>query len=320
MFATPRHCSHLFPLVATMVISLATAAEARHWRYHGYYGFYWPDRSIRQYRAEDTTPRNSPPVVQTSGFGLAVAHMIRACEEQSIELRKMPFDVIARTVRPSEPQQNALDTIRTAVSDAANMLAATCPKDIPAMPSERLDALRHAIDALLESRTTMHPALANFYASLDEEQKARIVVNVSSNVQTKPNRDSRLDADFDNQQHAGQDPVCRQWASILRSWPIRQIEAGTQLSDEQHAALYEVTAAFYHAASGLVSSCPAENPLTPLGRLEAEQKQLEALRQGIDIIQPVITGFEKLLTDAQKTRLDAVVNETTGATAVRVGR
>jgi hypothetical protein len=84
--------------------------------------------------------------------------------------------------------------------------------------------------------------------------------------------------------------------------------------------LYEVTAAFYHAASGLVSSCPAENPLTPLGRLEAEQKQLEALRQGIDIIQPVITGFEKLLTDAQKTRLDAVVNETTGATAVRVGR
>jgi hypothetical protein len=159
MFATPRHCSHLFPLVATMVISLATAAEARHWRYHGYYGFYWPDRSIRQYRAEDTTPRNSPPVVQTSGFGLAVAHMIRACEEQSIELRKMPFDVIARTVRPSEPQQNALDTIRTAVSDAANMLAATCPKDIPAMPSERLDALRHAIDALLESRTTTLPCM-----------------------------------------------------------------------------------------------------------------------------------------------------------------
>jgi hypothetical protein len=317
MFATPCRCSRLFPLVAMMAISLATAAEARHWRYHGYYGFYWPDRSTRQYRAEETTPRNSPPVVQTSGFGLAVAHMIRACEEQSVELRKMPFDVIARTVRPSEPQQNALDTIRTAVSDAADMLAATCPKDIPALLGERLDALRHAIDALLESRTTMHPALANFYASLDEEQKARIVVNVSSNVQTKPNRDSRLAVDFDNQQHADQDPVCRQWAAILRSWPIRQVEAGTQLSDEQHAALYEVTAAFYHAAAGLVSSCPAENPLTPLGRLEAEQMQLEALRRGIDIIQPVVMTFEKLLTDVQKTRLDAVVNESTGPTPVR---
>jgi hypothetical protein len=89
--------------------------------------------------------------------------MIRACEEQSIELRKTPFDGISRTVRPSESQQNALDTIRSAASVATDMLAATCPKDIPAMPSERLDALRHAIDALLESRTTMHPALASFY-------------------------------------------------------------------------------------------------------------------------------------------------------------
>jgi hypothetical protein len=200
------------------------------------------------------------------------------------------------------------------------MLAATCPKDIPAIPSERIDALRHAIDALLESRTTMHPALADFYASLDEEQKVRIVVNLSSNVQTKLNRDSRPAADLDKQQNADQDPICRQWASILRRWPIRQIEDGTQLSDEQHAALYEVAAAFYHAASGLVSSCPAENPLTPLGRLEAEQKQLQALRRGIDIIQPVITSFEKLLTDAQKTRLDAVVNEPTAPTSVRVSR
>jgi hypothetical protein len=246
--------------------------------------------------------------------------MIRACEEQSIELRKTPFDGISRTVRPSESQQNALDTIRSAISAATDMLAATCPKDIPAMPSERLDVLRHVIDALLESRTTMHPALANFYASLDEEQKARIVVNLSSSVQTKLNRDSRLAADLDKQQNADQDTICGQWALFLRRWPIRQIEDSTQLSDEQHAAFYEVAAALYHAASGLVSSCPAENPLTPLGRLEAEQKQLQALRRGIDIIQPVITSFEKLLTDAQKTRLDAVLNQPTGPTSVRVTR
>jgi hypothetical protein len=321
MFATPCRRLRLFPLLTMVVmISVASAAEARHWRYHGYHGFYWPDRSTRQDRAEAVTPRNSPPVVQTSGFGLALAHLIRACEEQSIELRKTPFDAISRTVRPSERQQNALDTIRRAVSDAADMLAATCPKDIPAMPSERLATLSHATDALLESRATMHPALANFHASLGEEQKARIVVNFSSNVQTKPNRDPRLTTDFANQQSANQDLACRQWASILRSWPVKQIEAGTQLSDEQHAALYEVAAAFYRAASGLISSCPAENPLTPLGRLEAEQTQLQALRRGIDIIQPVITTFEKSLTDPQRKRLDAVVNESTGPTLVRVTR
>jgi hypothetical protein len=110
--------------------------------------------------------------------------MIRACEDQSIELRETPFDGISRTVRPSESQQNALETIRSAVSAATDKLAATCPKDIPTMPSEQLDTLTHAIDAFLESRTTMRPALAGFYASLDEQQKARIVVNLTSNDQT----------------------------------------------------------------------------------------------------------------------------------------
>jgi hypothetical protein len=108
MFAIVCRCSRLFPLVTMMAITLTSAAEARHWRYNGYYGFYWPDRSTRRDRAEEAAPHNSPPVVQTSGFGLAVAHMIRACEEQSIELRKTPFDVISRTVRPTEHQQNAL--------------------------------------------------------------------------------------------------------------------------------------------------------------------------------------------------------------------
>ncbi len=132
MFAIVCRCSRLFPLVAMMAISLASAAEARHWRYNGYYGFYWLDRGTRRDRAEEAAPRNSPPLVQTSGFGLAVARMIRACDEQSMELRKTPFDVISRTVRPSERQQNALDAIRSAVSVAADMLAATCPKDNPA--------------------------------------------------------------------------------------------------------------------------------------------------------------------------------------------
>jgi hypothetical protein len=128
MFAAPCRCSRLFFPVMMMVITLASAADARHWRYNGYYGFYWKDHSIRQDRAKEAAPRNSPPVVQTSGFGLAVAHMIRACEEQSIGLRKTPFDVISRTVRPSERQQNALDTIGSAVSDAAVCSRLLAPK------------------------------------------------------------------------------------------------------------------------------------------------------------------------------------------------
>ena len=42
---------------------------------------------------------------------------------------------------------------------------------------------------------------------------------------------------------------------------------------------------------------------TALGRLDAKQRQLQALRQGIDAIQPVLSKFEKSLNDSRRTQL-----------------
>ena len=86
----------------------------------------------------------------------------------------------------------------------------------------------------------------------------------------------------------------------LRSWPVRQIEDGTSLSDEQHATLYELTAAIYRASGRLGTSCNADDRFTPPGRIEARQDQLEALQKGIDAIRPVFSQFESQLTDVQK--------------------
>ena len=70
--------------------------------------------------------------------------------------------------------------------------------------------------------------------------------------------------------------LCQQWVINLRSWPVRQIEDGTSLSDQQHATLYELTAAIYRAAGRLGTSCNADDRFTPPGRLEARQDQLPA--------------------------------------------
>ena len=105
-----------------------------------------------------------------------------------------------------------------------------------------------------------------------------------------------------------QDPVCRQWVAILRSWPVRQVESGISLSDEQLRYLHDLTAAIYRATSGLVGACPAEDRFTALGRLDAKQRQLQALRHGIDAIQPVLSKFEDSLNDSQRTRLAIAVD------------
>jgi hypothetical protein len=41
-----------------------------------------------------------------------------------------------------------------------------------------------------------------------------------------------------------------------------------------------------------VTACPAEGRLTPLGRLDAKQRQLQSVRQGIDAIRPALAAFE----------------------------
>jgi hypothetical protein len=53
----------------------------------------------------------------------------------------------------------------------------------------------------------------------------------------------------------------------------------------------------------LTGACPAEDRFTALGHLDAKQRQLRALRQGIDGIQPVLSKFENSLNDSQRTQL-----------------
>ena len=233
--------------------------------------------------------------------------MIAACTGQAVELKRIPFDLVSRTVQANDAQRNALEQVHSAANDAAETLSAACPKDIPAELGQRLDQLGRALDAIAASLAALRPALATFYDTLDDEQKARLVaIDFSRKSLSKFDQGERRTAnggDPDDGSDAARDPVCRQWVAILRSWPVRQVESAISLSDEQHADLHDLTAAFYRAAGSLTGACPAEDRFTALGRLDAKQRQLQALRQGIDAIQPVLSKFENSLNDSQRTQL-----------------
>jgi hypothetical protein len=288
------------------LVSVSSTAEARRWRYHGSYGYYgYYDRSpaIREQASKQTG--------QSDGFGATVAKMIRACEGDITELKNTPFEIIARTVRPNASQQDALDEVRSATIGAADTLSSTCPKDVSAMPSHKIDSLSQALEAMRNSRASLLPSITKFYTSLDDEQKARIVLNISAAPSPlksdQPYRSSSTTGDD------GQAP-CREWAVTLRSWPTKQIEMELNLSDAQYAALYDVTAAMYRAAAELMMSCPNQGYLTTIGRLDTQQKQLEALRRGMNTTQPVLAAFENLLNADQKTRLRALVGSSPEST------
>ena len=51
-------------------------------------------------------------------------------------------------------------------------IKAACPTELPATPPDRLAAIGKRLDAMLQGVNTVRPALAAFYDSLSDEQKA----------------------------------------------------------------------------------------------------------------------------------------------------
>jgi hypothetical protein len=84
-----------------------------------------------------------------------------------------PTDQVDRAVRPDDAQRAKLIALQSAASQASDMIKAACPSEVPATPPERLAAVGKRLNAMLQAVETMRPALADFYNSLNDDQKAR---------------------------------------------------------------------------------------------------------------------------------------------------
>ena len=84
-----------------------------------------------------------------------------------------PADEITRKVRPTEAQKASLAALQDATSKAAESLAASCQPEGSLTPPARLAAADKRLDSLLQSVTGVRVALDDFYASLNDEQKAQ---------------------------------------------------------------------------------------------------------------------------------------------------
>jgi LTXXQ motif family protein len=77
-------------------------------------------------------------------------------------------------VQPNgEAQQNAFEALKQASRDAAVELQASCPKAVPQTPAARLEAVETRLKAMVEAMKIVRPKLQAFYASLNDEQKAK---------------------------------------------------------------------------------------------------------------------------------------------------
>jgi hypothetical protein len=80
-----------------------------------------------------------------------------------------PSDRIDSVIHPNDAQRTKLQALQSALSQAADTIKAACP----ATPPERLADAGKRLQAMLQGVETVQPALADFYNSLSDDQKAR---------------------------------------------------------------------------------------------------------------------------------------------------
>jgi hypothetical protein len=95
------------------------------------------------------------------------------CSSRTESFTQLPMQRVEQAVKPTQQQQDTLEKLKAASTEAANQLQASCPAQSPQTAIDRFDAVGKRLSAMAAAIKTVRPALADFYSSLTDEQKAR---------------------------------------------------------------------------------------------------------------------------------------------------
>jgi hypothetical protein len=219
-------------------------------------------------------------------------------------LTDWPFERIEQTVRPTGEQVAAYEELKAAANSAIDSLRAACPTQTPSTPVARLDAVHDRLAAMRKAVDVVRRALQRFYGLLDDEQKAHFntVGVAAANV-----RLSGQQPQVTSQRQSARDAVCRD-AGVpgYRQRTTHHIEQLVRPVGAQRAAFEDLKAASSQAAETLRAPCRQQTPLTPVSRIDAIEKRLDAMLAAVRIIRPALARFYDLLRDEQKARFNTM--------------
>ena len=99
--------------------------------------------------------------------------LVALCSRRAEGFTQIPAQRVEEIVKPSQQQLDAFERLKSASTQAANQLQASCPAQMPQTPLDRFDAIGTRLNAMENAIKMVRPALASFYDSLTDEQKAR---------------------------------------------------------------------------------------------------------------------------------------------------
>jgi hypothetical protein len=233
------------------------------------------------------TPRGRQPAPNE-------AMLREVCADAGKGVTAWPFAEIERTIAPTAEQRALLDELKQAAAKAAGAFKASCGTTFAMTPPGRLLAMSNRIDATLDAVDTVRPALAKFYDSLADEQKAHF---------------NSIGPSFGDRGRRARPEVaatCGEPKPGLTNLPIERIAETVRPTDAQKAALDKLGEATQKAIETLQANCPEGIPLTPIGRLEVMEKRLTALSKAAHLVQPALDEFYASLSNEQKAQFNVM--------------
>ncbi len=110
----------------------------------------------------------------SAGGTRSASDMAALCSQQVDTFIKLPARRVEQVVRPTAQQQSAFDDIKKTAQKAGDQLQSSCPTAVPKSPVARLDTIETRLSAMVDAIKAVRPNLKSFYASLSDEQKARL--------------------------------------------------------------------------------------------------------------------------------------------------
>jgi hypothetical protein len=233
-------------------------------------------------------PETRPPAprrgsAQASAVANGAGTTTECAAQQGGESAGSVAERIEQTIQPTDAQRAKLADLRTALQRGFEYFDHACPAERPQTPTARLDAMEDRVWAGRQAVLVVRAPLETFYASLSDEQKARLNGPL---VQATP-------------RGAG----CRQSNVDL----VAALTGGrVRPAPTQRPALEGLQKTSAGLARLLASSCPSAMPGTPVERLDAADKRLNSMLYAVVTLRAPLDGFYASLTDEQKTQMSGV--------------
>ena len=230
-----------------------------------------------------------------------------SCNGLAPGVTDLPIDRIKDVVKPTGDQVAALDDLSTADAKASKIVKASCPTAVPLTPVARLEAAESRLDAVIQAIDVIRDPLQKFYELLSDDQKQRF---------------NSMGATATGGEPAGGNiaTLCGQRSADATNLPVQRIQQVVQPNghnqENDFAALRQASR---DAADQLQASCPTQTPQTPVGRLDAVKKRLQAMVDAMNTIHPKLQAFYSSLGDEQRARFNTMGPQNASSAKERQG-